>query len=182
MGDISLNVMKMLLIALSLAGYVANARAEASDAASRAEEAEKIRLLEAEIEKRIEQLNRKPKRTVITPSTREVEYAIYYTSVQRKIEQIGTLNFPKKNGQKLYGELVASIPIFHDGTIYEKEGGPKIEHSSGDPDLDRAALRIIRRAAPFGAFPKAMRSTGRDDVWQLVTRFNFTINGEEPPR
>jgi protein TonB len=177
-----LNALKILLVALSLAGYVAYAQAEASDAAIKAEEAENMRLIEAEIDKRIEQLNRHPKKTFISPSTREFEYAIYYTLVQRKIEQIGTLNFPTKSGQKLYGELVVSIPIFHDGTIYKKEGGPRIEHSSGNEDLDRAALNIIRRSAPFGSFPATMRSTGRDDVWVLVSRFNFTIDGKAQPQ
>ena len=90
------------------------------------------------------------------------------------IEKIGTLNFPQQDGKKLYGELVIYIPIYQDGTIYEKEGGPSIQHSSGNAALDRAALRIVRRSAPFGRFPANMRSTDKDDVWEVVTRFKFT--------
>jgi protein TonB len=130
---------------------------------------------EAEIEKRIEDENKRPRKTLITPSTREVGYAQYYKEMQHRIENIGTLNFPQKDGKKLYGELVVSIPIFQDGTIYEKGGGPHVERTSGNPALDEAALRIIRRAAPFGRFPAKMRSTdNRDDEWVIITRFNFT--------
>jgi len=54
------------------------------------------------------------------------------------------------------------------------DGGPRIERSSGNPALDKAALEIIRRAAPFGAFPTNMRSKGKDDLWEVFTRFSFT--------
>lgn len=133
-----------------------------------------IARMEAEIAKNIEDYNKRPKKTQITPSTREVGYATYYKTLQEKIEKIGTLNFPQQNGKKLYGELVVYIPVFQDGTIYEKEGGPRIERPSGNPALDRAALRIVRRAAPFSRFPDNMRSTGKDDVWEIITRFRFT--------
>ena len=129
---------------------------------------------EAEIAKNIEDYNKRPKKTQITPSTTAVGYAMYYKALQDKIEKIGTLNFPQKDGVKLYGELVVYIPIFHDGTIYEKDGGPRVERSSGNPTLDAAAVRIARRAGPFGRFPANMRSRDKDDVWEIVTRFKFT--------
>jgi periplasmic protein TonB len=128
----------------------------------------------AEIADRIEDQNRRPKKTFIGPSTREVGYAIYYKQMQKRVEEVGTLNFPQQNGRKLYGELVVTIPIFQDGTIYMKEGGPRVEKGSGNPALDKAALAIVRRAAPFGKFPRNMRSSGRNDVWVVVTRFRFT--------
>lgn len=129
---------------------------------------------EAEISRSIEEYNKRPKKTQVTPSTREVGYAAYYKALQDRIERNGTLNFPQKDGRKLYGQMVVYIPIFQDGTIYMKDGGPRIERSSGNPDLDAAALNIVRRSAPFGRFPDNMRSTGRDDVWEIITRFNFT--------
>ena len=129
---------------------------------------------EAEISRQIEDYNKRPRKTQITPSTREVGYAMYYSQLQKRIENIGTLNFPQQNGKKLYGELVIYIPVFQDGTIYDKEGGPRVERPSGNPALDEAALRIVRRAAPFGRFPDNMRTTGKDDVWEIITRFKFT--------
>ncbi|NMM27071.1 MAG: energy transducer TonB [Glaciimonas sp.] len=133
-----------------------------------------IARMEAEIAKNIEDYNKRPKRTQITPSTRGVGYAMYYKALQERIEKIGTLNFPQKNGKKLYGELTVSIPVFQDGSIFERDGGPRVERSSGNPDLDSATLAIVRRSAPFGRFPDNMRSAGKDDLWEVIARFKFT--------
>ena len=128
----------------------------------------------AEISTRIEDENRRPKKTYITPSTQEVGYAMYYKAMQKRVEEVGTLNFPQVDGRKLYGELVLYIPIFQDGTIYLKDGGVRVEKSSGIPALDKAALAIVRRAAPFGRFPPNMLSSDKDDLWVIITRFKFT--------
>jgi protein TonB len=133
-----------------------------------------IARMTAEITQRISDENKRPRKTFISPSTREVGYAMYYKAMQRRIEETGTLNFPQQNGRKLYGELVVYIPVFQDGAIYEKEGGPHIERSSGSPALDKAALQIVRRSAPFGKFPANMRSSDKDDLWIVITRFKFT--------
>ncbi len=133
-----------------------------------------IARMTAEITQTIEDQNKRPKRTHISPSTRQVGYALYYKAMQKQVEEVGTLNFPQQNGKKLYGELVISIPVFQDGSLYQKEGGPRIERSSGNPALDKAALEIVRRAAPFGAFPQNMRTAGKDDLWIVITRFTFT--------
>ena len=128
----------------------------------------------AEISTLIEDQNKRPKKTYITPSTQEVGYAMYYKAMQKRVEEIGTLNFPQENGRKRYGELVVYIPIFQDGTIYQKDGGARIEKSSNNDALDKAALAIVRRAAPFGRFPPNMLSSDKDDVWVIITRFKFT--------
>jgi protein TonB len=133
-----------------------------------------IARLAAEITQRISDENKRPKKTFISPSTREVGYAMYYKTMQKRVEEVGTLNFPQQNGNKLYGELVVYIPVFQDGSLYEKEGGPRIERSSGNAALDKAALAIVRRAAPFGKFPANMRSSDKDDLWIVITRFKFT--------
>ncbi|KQQ47332.1 energy transducer TonB [Duganella sp. Leaf126] len=128
----------------------------------------------AEISETIEDQNKRPRKTFLSPSTRGVGYAMYYKTLQKRIEDVGTLNFPQKNGRKLYGQLVLSIPVFQDGTIYDKEGGIEVTTSSKNPALDRAAIDIVRRAAPFGKFPANMRSTDRDDLWVIITTFRFT--------
>ena len=129
---------------------------------------------EAEIAREIADYNKRPVKTQLTPSTRRVEYAMYYTALQQRIEQTGTRYFPERDGKKMYGELVVYVPVFQDGSIYEKEGGPRIERSSGNAALDQAALLIVRRAAPFGSFPPALRRDGNSHVWEIVTRFHFT--------
>lgn len=138
------------------------------------ETAKAIARQSAEISQTIEDQNKRPRKTFISPSTQEVGYAMYYKTMQKRVEEIGTLNFPQQNGRKLYGELVLNIPIFQDGTIYQKEGGIRIEKSSGNPALDAAAVAIVRRAAPFGRFPPNMLSRDKDDLWVIITRFKFT--------
>jgi periplasmic protein TonB len=133
-----------------------------------------IARMAAEISRTIEDQNKRPKKTYITPSTQRVEYAMYYKDLQRKIERVGTLNFPQQDGKKFYGELTISIPIFQDGTIYEKDGGPTIDRSSGIAALDNAAIRIVRRASPFGRLPPNMLLKKGESVWVVVSRFEFT--------
>jgi protein TonB len=128
----------------------------------------------AEISTVIQEQNKRPKKTFISPSTQEAGYAMYYKTMQKRVEEIGTLNFPQVDGRKLYGELILEIPIFQDGSIYVKDGGVSVKKSSGNPALDKAALAIVRRSAPFGRFPPNMLSSDKDDVWVIITRFNFT--------
>jgi protein TonB len=127
----------------------------------------------AEITQRIDDENKRPKKTFISPSTIGVGYALYYQAMTRRIEEIGTLNFPQKDGRKLYGQVVISIPVFQDGSIYAKDGGITIDRSSGNPTLDQAALDIVRRAAPFGRFPPNMLSSEKNDLWVVTTTFKF---------
>lgn len=137
-------------------------------------DAKAMALKEAEVARQIEAYNKRPKKTEITPNTREVGYAQYFKALQDKIEKVGTLNFPTRSGKKLYGELLVVIPVFQDGSIYERDGGVVVVTSSGNPELDRAAVGIVRRSVPFGRFPDSMRTSGKDDVWEVIMRFNFT--------
>jgi periplasmic protein TonB len=139
-----------------------------------ANESKAIARKAAEIAKSIDDQNRRPHKTYITPSVQRAEYALYYSEMRKRIENMGTLNFPQEGGKKLYGELTVSIPVFQDGTIYMKEGGPSVTSSSGNDALDRAALNIVRRSAPFGRIPPNMRLKDGDSVWVVVSRFTFT--------
>ena len=127
----------------------------------------------AEIARQVEDYNKRPIKNQLTPSTREESYAGYYTKLKRQIERTGTRYFPQQEGKKMYGELTVYIPVYQDGSIYEKEGGPRIEKSSGNRMLDQAALAIVRRAAPFGSFPKGALGDGKTHVWEIITRFGF---------
>jgi len=126
-----------------------------------------IKLL-AEIERRIQQENARPKKRYVSPATREVPYAIYYDTMRRLIEDMGTTNFPTAGGKKLYGELTMLITVNHDGQVLATE----VVDSSGIPLLDRRAELIARSAGPFGSFSDDMRR-GFDQL-VLVSRFKFT--------
>ena len=66
------------------------------------------------------------------------------------------------------------IPVFQDGSIYERDGGVVVRTSSGNAALDQAAVAIVRRSVPFGRFPENMRTSGKDDVWEVIVTFRFT--------
>jgi protein TonB len=93
---------------------------------------------------------------------------VYYDTVRRLIEDMGTTNFPTFGGKKLYGELTMLITVNHDGQVLATE----VVDSSGIPVLDRRAELIARSAGPFGSFSDEMRS-GFDQL-VLVSRFKFT--------
>ncbi|MBL8326984.1 MAG: energy transducer TonB, partial [Rubrivivax sp.] len=79
-----------------------------------------LRML-AEIEKRVNEENARPKRRYISPATREEVYALYYDALRRRIEERGTRDFPTYQGQKLYGELVMNVTVDATGQVVETE-------------------------------------------------------------
>jgi protein TonB len=122
----------------------------------------------AEIERRIQMENERPKKRYISPATREATYAIYYDRLRRAIEDKGTENFPEANGQKLYGELTMIVTVNFDGRVLATE----VVQSSGNRQLDRRAQVIAKSAGPFGAFNREMRREA--DQIAVVSRFKFT--------
>jgi periplasmic protein TonB len=139
----------------------------ADDKAQEEKRRQLMRLL-AEIEKRINEENARPKKRYISPATREEVYALYYDGLRRKIEDRGTQNFPEAAGNKLYGELTMIVTVNHDGRVLETE----VIETSGNLTLDRRAQTIARNAGPFGRFNDAMRA--RADQIVVVSRFKFT--------
>src|SRR5471032_1797454 len=128
---------------------------------------QKLRYL-AEIEKRINEENARPRRRYISPATREEVYAIYYDKLRHKIEERGTASFPTLNGHKLYGELTVNLTIDARGRIVESE----VVRSSNSRFLDQRALAIANAAAPFGNFSADMKA--KADQIVVTSRFRFT--------
>ncbi len=122
----------------------------------------------AEIEKRINEENARPKKRYISPATREEVYAMYYDRLRRKIEERGTRDFPESQGRKLYGELTMNVTVDAEGRVIDTE----IVQASTSRLLDRRAVAIVRAAAPFGPFNAAMRR--RADQLVITSRFKFT--------
>lgn len=122
----------------------------------------------AEIERRVNEQNARPKKRYISPATREEVYAVYYDHLRRKIEDKGTENFPTAAGRKLYGELTMLLTVDRDGRVLDAE----VVQTSGNATLDRRAMAIARSAGPFGRFSEAMRRQADQIV--VVSRFKFT--------
>jgi protein TonB len=138
------------------------------EAKAREEKRRQLLKLLAEIERRIDEENARPKKRYISPSTREEVYAVYYDSLRRRIEDRGTHNFPEVAGKKLYGELTMVVTVNFDGKVLDTE----VAETSGSLALDRRAKTIARAAGPFGRFSDAMRR--KADQIVVVSRFKFT--------
>lgn len=122
----------------------------------------------AEIERRINMENARPKKRFVSPATREETYAVYYDALKRKIEDQGTENFPQVGGKKLYGELTMIVTVDATGRVVDTE----VVETSGNRTLDRQAAAIARAAGPFGPFTAAMRRQA--EQISVVSRFKFT--------
>ena len=136
----------------------------------RAEEEKRRQLVQllAEIEKRVNEENARPKKRYISPATREEDYAIYYDALRRKIEERGTRNFPEYQGRKLYGELTMNVTVDVQGRVVDTE----VVRVSNSKVLDLRAVAIVKAAAPFGSFSDKMRR--KADQIVITSRFKFT--------
>jgi protein TonB len=153
---------------MTLAPQVPKETATKTEQEEREEKRRQLEKLLAEIERRINTENSRPKKRYVSPATREGVHAVYYDAFKRAVEARGTENFPTANGKKLYGELTMIVTVNFDGRVLATE----IVQSSGNAVLDRRAAAIARTAGPFGPFPKAMRA--QMDQILVVSRFKFT--------
>jgi len=139
-----------------------------SDAKAQEEKRRQLINLLAEIERRVNEENARPKKRYISPSTREAAYAVYVDALRRRIESRGTENFPEVAGKKLYGELTMLVTVNFDGSLLATE----VVETSGNLALDRRAQAIVRSIGNFGRFSDAMRRQADQIV--LPSRFRFT--------
>lgn len=137
--------------------------------------------LEAELAKRLQADGREPRRKVLTgANAKAVSFAHYYDAMRQKIEAYGSAFFPRANGRPLYGSLVIVLSVDAQGRITtnaQGKDGLSIGRSSGNPELDRQAIAIVRASAPFGPFPSEMRN--QIDVLDWVSTFDFSRDGAD---
>jgi protein TonB len=133
-----------------------------------AESARAMARLEGEINKSVDEYNKRPRKKFIGARTEEYRFAQYIEDWRRKVERIGTLNYPEAARGKLYGSLVLTVSINHDGSLNRVD----INRSSGYKVLDDAAKRIVQMASPYAPFPPDIR---RDtDILEITRTWYFT--------
>ncbi len=115
------------------------------------------------------QLKGAPRRElVVTPNTRSSEVAVYLDAWRRRIEQVGTVNFPNAaRRSKLSGNPVIEVVLASSGGLVRAD----VQRSSGHGELDRAAMDILKLATPFDAFPKELAA--RHDVLRFAYEWQF---------
>jgi periplasmic protein TonB len=86
----------------------------------------------------------------VTADTRASRLAPYLDAWRRRVERIGTINYPSAaQRENLDGNPVVEVAIQRDGRLQSAT----IQRSSGHPEIDAAALDILRLASPFDPFP-----------------------------
>ena len=86
----------------------------------------------------------------VTADTRAASLAPYLDAWRRKVERIGTLNYPAAARTAANAASpVVEVGINANGTLDRA----LIRRSSGNPELDQAALAILKLASPFDPFP-----------------------------
>jgi protein TonB len=94
----------------------------------------------------------------VTPDTETSTVAPYLDRWRGKVERIGTLNFP--TAARTTGATVSpllEVALTADGSIQSVV----IRRSSGDAELDQAALKTLKLASPFDPFPPELASSYR---------------------
>ena len=128
--------------------------------------------LQAQIDKQIDDYQKRPRKKFIGANAAEYRFAQYEEEWRAKVERIGTVNYPSEARGKLYGNLRLTVTLRPDGSVDSVE----LDRSSGLKVLDAAAFRIVRMAAPYAAFPATIR---RDTDLLVITRTWFFSQGDK---
>jgi protein TonB len=128
--------------------------------------------LQAQIDRRIDEYQKRPRKQFIGANAAEYRFAQYEEDWRVKVERLGTLNYPAAARGKLYGNLRLTVTIRPDGSVESIE----LDRSSGLKVLDAAAFKIVRMATPFARFPPNIR---RDTDLLVITRTWFFGQGDK---
>lgn len=110
--------------------------------------------LAAEIDDAVRSRRSDEDNPLASPAARESTIAAYLVGWRRRVERIGTANFPLDYLNRSPGSLhpVLEVVIGANGQLEEIV----VRQSSGDAGLDQAALKILRMAAPFEPLPPSI--------------------------
>lgn len=125
--------------------------------------------LQPGIQRDRESQSKLPRRKWISANTREYEYAAYMQAWVAKVERVGNLNYPEEVRRlRLVGDLRMTVGINHDGSVESID----ISKSSGQPQIDQAAIRIVRLAAPYSPLPEYINRNV--DVLHITRTWRFS--------
>jgi protein TonB len=128
--------------------------------------------LQAQIDRQIDDYQKRPRKKFIGANAQEYRFAQYEEEWRVKVEGVGTLNYPAEARGKHYGHLRLTVTIRPDGSVESVE----LDRSSGLKVLDAAAFKIVQMASPFAAFPADIR---RDTDLLVITRTWFFGQGDK---
>jgi len=130
--------------------------------------------LESEVQKILTTLSKEQPRKlpINSVSAQKYEAAAYLEGWRKKIERVGTLNYPQvAKRQGISGKLMLSVDINPDGSVADIV----ISRSSGHKLLDDAAVKIVNLAAPYAPIPAEV--LGDYDMLTIIRTWNFDTSG-----
>ncbi len=105
---------------------------------------------------------------LVTASTRQSDVAVYLDAWRRRVERVGTLNFPNEARRSaMSGNPVVEVVLAADGSLAQVS----VRRSSGHPELDRAAIDTLRLASPFEPFSQELAA--KHDAIRFAYEWQF---------
>ncbi|HKQ31406.1 MAG TPA: energy transducer TonB, partial [Burkholderiales bacterium] len=132
--------------------------------------------LNAEISRSWQEYQQRPRRKFLNARTQEYRYAAYMEAWRAKVERIGNLNYPDEaKRRQITGSLVLDVVLHNDGSVKEVA----VIRPSGHKLLDDAAVRIVKLASPFAAFPPEIRTETDELSITRTWKFNELVTAGE---
>ena len=104
----------------------------------------------------------------ISANTKDYEYRLYFEAWRQKVERIGALNYPEVAELANLGALRLTVSLNKEGNIEEVI----INKTSGNKDLDEAAIKIVKLGEPYAAFSTKMQK--EIDLVNITRTWKFT--------
>ena len=166
---------QLLALARGPRAYIDNAERPTEERGTSAQEEvnKSIARLQAQVDKQIEDYNKRPKKLTYGVNAKGVNYAKYVDDWATKIERIGTERYPPEARGKQYDSLVILVEIDKHGNVVDVI----VEKKSKFEALNKAVKQIVYAGAPYDRFSKEMTKDG--DILQIVRTWTFTNEGLE---
>ena len=138
---------------------------------ARQEPRESVAALQAKLNRLQESYQSLPKISRMTSaSTKSAPEAAYMRQFELRVEHVGNVNYPKEaRAKRLTGKVQLLVVIIPNGRVKQVS----ISNSSGSVVLDQAAVRSIKLASPFQAFPDELRD--RDEI-HIIRTWQYQAN------
>lgn len=147
-------------------------------AAQMLERSRELAQISAEINRLKQTYQKNPEHTYINAANaKQHRFASYLDAWRSKVERIGNINYPAAAVRNhVTGQLTMNVAINADGSLRSV----KILRSSGHPVLDKAAIRIVRLAAPYPPLTKEILKDTKvlhiPRVWRFKNNNSFGMS------
>jgi len=131
-------------------------------------QSQQLASLQPEVSRETQRTSKLPRREFISANTKAYEFASYMSAWVSKVERVGNMNYPSElRRRQLHGDLVLTVGINQDGSIESID----IMRSSGIDEIDRAAMNIVKMAAPYSPLPDNI--SDHVDVLHITRTWRF---------